>query len=572
MCASHRKAARQDRVLSSNHGSSATALQADAGRASSPAPAAVSAGKGPADFRVPGLRDSAALAPADFASSMPAMSRRDVEDACPAAPGPPAAQSQQQLEAGRRPRKLIRNPNNTSHRPRSHPSRFSQSMDFVRPRARNSTASPAPRSRTLAQPFSQLLACCSPVGLFRRGPSYGSMRTDGDAAEGDDAEADTEPAQDSPVARPQLPPLVRDSPLAPHVGTSATDTAVVVGSLDDQTNGSSKGSASTSNGPKHVGPPDDTDDAAESDWLVSRSDRGRSSYDTDDYSSPGSGLPGIAAGSAMPVPAGHGMRSAGAADLETDPGDSLYRTPPTSLGDMPGASSRVPQGSAGLARDSAAARPTTADDIPTNTMSKLYLGDEAYEHVPRRLTVDSSMADRESVTDRAAGAETGTSDGRSDLDADDESLRAEITSPPNNVVSASSERLVTHVEGRALLPALPPQLKGRKCLVLDLDETLVHSSFREVDQPDYVVPVILEGQEHSVYVVKRPGVDEFINVVGQYYEVVVFTASLSMVSPGPRRPSSLDARLCRRAWPIHRCCTDMPLRRPRPPARAQAAR
>ncbi|KAJ2536922.1 hypothetical protein EV175_006765 [Coemansia sp. RSA 1933] len=69
---------------------------------------------------------------------------------------------------------------------------------------------------------------------------------------------------------------------------------------------------------------------------------------------------------------------------------------------------------------------------------------------------------------------------------------------------------------------------GRKCLVLDLDETLVHSSFREVEQPDYVVPVVLEGQEHNVYVVKRPGVDEFMRIMGQYYEVVVFTASLAM--------------------------------------------
>jgi RNA polymerase II subunit A small phosphatase-like protein len=31
---------------------------------------------------------------------------------------------------------------------------------------------------------------------------------------------------------------------------------------------------------------------------------------------------------------------------------------------------------------------------------------------------------------------------------------------------------------KALLPPLEPRLKGRKCLVLDLDETLVHSSFK----------------------------------------------------------------------------------------------
>jgi hypothetical protein len=30
----------------------------------------------------------------------------------------------------------------------------------------------------------------------------------------------------------------------------------------------------------------------------------------------------------------------------------------------------------------------------------------------------------------------------------------------------------------ALLPAILPAFQGRKCLVLDLDETLVHSSFK----------------------------------------------------------------------------------------------
>ena len=32
--------------------------------------------------------------------------------------------------------------------------------------------------------------------------------------------------------------------------------------------------------------------------------------------------------------------------------------------------------------------------------------------------------------------------------------------------------------GRWLLPPVRPEHKGRKCLVLDLDETLVHSSFK----------------------------------------------------------------------------------------------
>jgi RNA polymerase II subunit A small phosphatase-like protein len=68
---------------------------------------------------------------------------------------------------------------------------------------------------------------------------------------------------------------------------------------------------------------------------------------------------------------------------------------------------------------------------------------------------------------------------------------------------------------------------GRKCLVLDLDETLVHSSFKSIQQADYVVPVEIEYHWHNVYVIKRPGVDNFLKKMGEIYEVVVFTASLS---------------------------------------------
>ena len=70
-------------------------------------------------------------------------------------------------------------------------------------------------------------------------------------------------------------------------------------------------------------------------------------------------------------------------------------------------------------------------------------------------------------------------------------------------------------------------MKGRKCLVLDLDETLVHSSFKILNQADFTIPVEIEGQYHNVYVIKRPGVDAFMKRVGELYEVVVFTASVS---------------------------------------------
>ncbi|PJF19946.1 hypothetical protein PSACC_00241 [Paramicrosporidium saccamoebae] len=80
-------------------------------------------------------------------------------------------------------------------------------------------------------------------------------------------------------------------------------------------------------------------------------------------------------------------------------------------------------------------------------------------------------------------------------------------------------------------PLLAPPMEhdvGRKCLVLDLDETLVHSTFQPVMNADLVVPVHLgEGVFQPIYVCKRPGVDEFLRHVSQHFEVVLFTASLS---------------------------------------------
>ncbi len=80
-----------------------------------------------------------------------------------------------------------------------------------------------------------------------------------------------------------------------------------------------------------------------------------------------------------------------------------------------------------------------------------------------------------------------------------------------------------------MLKPLLPEDVGKKCLVLDLDETLVHSSFKAVPQADFVIPVEIEGQTHNVYVLKRPQVDLFLQKMGPLFEIVVFTASLAKV-------------------------------------------
>jgi len=78
-----------------------------------------------------------------------------------------------------------------------------------------------------------------------------------------------------------------------------------------------------------------------------------------------------------------------------------------------------------------------------------------------------------------------------------------------------------------LLPPKLPSDEMKSCLIIDLDETLVHSSFKPVDNPDFIVPVEIDGTVHQVYVLKRPFVDDFLQKMGELYECVLFTASLA---------------------------------------------
>uniref|UniRef100_A0A7S1XYT3 FCP1 homology domain-containing protein n=1 Tax=Phaeomonas parva TaxID=124430 RepID=A0A7S1XYT3_9STRA len=103
-------------------------------------------------------------------------------------------------------------------------------------------------------------------------------------------------------------------------------------------------------------------------------------------------------------------------------------------------------------------------------------------------------------------------------------LRHTITSEESNW---TPEKEAARGPMRKLLPAPLPEHVGKKCLVLDLDETLVHSSFKATPNPDYIIPVEIDNTEYSVYVQKRPKVDEFLREMAEHFELVVYTASLS---------------------------------------------
>jgi TFIIF-interacting CTD phosphatase-like protein len=65
--------------------------------------------------------------------------------------------------------------------------------------------------------------------------------------------------------------------------------------------------------------------------------------------------------------------------------------------------------------------------------------------------------------------------------------------------------------------------------VLDLDETLAHASNEMIVAPDMKFLLTTPHGNAPVYVRFRPYAKEFIEQMAQYYELVVFTASLNAV-------------------------------------------
>ena len=82
--------------------------------------------------------------------------------------------------------------------------------------------------------------------------------------------------------------------------------------------------------------------------------------------------------------------------------------------------------------------------------------------------------------------------------------------------------------------------KSKKLLILDLDETIIHSSYQKTednyDLVFYNVTILnklifiknqleIEGNKETVYVNIRPGLDEFLDKLSKLFEVAIFTSS-----------------------------------------------
>ncbi|XP_076904941.1 uncharacterized protein LOC143560543 [Bidens hawaiensis] len=79
-----------------------------------------------------------------------------------------------------------------------------------------------------------------------------------------------------------------------------------------------------------------------------------------------------------------------------------------------------------------------------------------------------------------------------------------------------------------LCPTVSPCRRKTVTLVLDLDETLVHSSLEHCDDADFTFPVFVDSKEHTIYVKQRPHLKDFLKRVSEMFQVMIFTASQSI--------------------------------------------
>ena len=78
------------------------------------------------------------------------------------------------------------------------------------------------------------------------------------------------------------------------------------------------------------------------------------------------------------------------------------------------------------------------------------------------------------------------------------------------------------------------QNNNKKLLLLDLDETLVHSSFQplgrdknnQIIQPDIFLKILFEKKYYNLYVLTRPYINQFLKDMSKLFIIYIFTASI----------------------------------------------
>ena len=120
------------------------------------------------------------------------------------------------------------------------------------------------------------------------------------------------------------------------------------------------------------------------------------------------------------------------------------------------------------------------------------------------------------------------------------SLKDEILSPDNEDISYKEKDIYNYNNNYSISSINDSDInisslkikKNKKTLILDLDETLVHSSFKPINindifySPDIYLNINFHNNIHKVYVLKRPNVDLFLEEMNKIFNIIIFTASI----------------------------------------------
>lgn len=122
---------------------------------------------------------------------------------------------------------------------------------------------------------------------------------------------------------------------------------------------------------------------------------------------------------------------------------------------------------------------------------------------------------------------------------------AKSAEPEAPLASAGSSSISGQAQPKyeGILPPQDPAHRGRMTVVLDMDETLLHSQFetkntyRQEEEresttrsADFKFQLRLDADSppETVKVFKRPGLDNFLKTLSEHFEVVVFTAAVPL--------------------------------------------
>ncbi|CAI2162813.1 7299_t:CDS:10 [Funneliformis geosporum] len=95
----------------------------------------------------------------------------------------------------------------------------------------------------------------------------------------------------------------------------------------------------------------------------------------------------------------------------------------------------------------------------------------------------------------------------------------------NSSIRLKNSTKPIHQSSLTSTPSFSSMMKS-KTLILDLDETLIHSTSRGSRSDAHMIEVMVDNHACLYYVYKRPHVDHFLKKVSEWYKVVIFTASM----------------------------------------------